>query len=1024
METGKRPLQAGPGAPGIADAEGPGGTIVAAGLAEGAEALARRAQALLAAGAAPESILMVGMDAAALGALRAGRRAAGGPRPRSVSALGLALELIEAARASEHDAAEALPASRQARLALLAQAAMGAEARHSSSARGRRLRMLAQALERIDELSPGQRAAIPCGDASAGSQPAAASCALTAEQVRMVKLHDEALRRCAALSARDALWRAAELLEASERLRGLLAARYCSLLIAGTREVRPADEALLGALSRAPVEITMALPPPVASRMRGAREKVAPDAAAAVRGGALAPASGLPAARRCTPAFLLCADRHARARWIAAEVEAQLARADHLQVAVVMPSLADEGRELAGALKARHLPFFAPFAPEMFAPAAVRDLLAWLRLLLDPQAGAGMRLLLHEPSLPPAEVAQISRLVQARRLDLASAAQAVAQTPECSPVARERIQSFLDRYRALSQELAEAAPWTLLPSLIWRAGLHERADPEVERLRACTRSALAAVEALAQELAELRAAADAPAIAQDILAIADSGLPLLAAEALELCGSETFSPQDCAGVPLLLGAEDAWPHPLDVVIIAPGCAHAPSPERREGGGRRCAAQELRALERWPGLARERALVVAAEPLGASPGDAPLPAAEQLRRRFDRSWEQIDGARAALPGLAGGLMRSARAALIEELEAVGGHLGELRLDSEYEIAAGLSAALDYMKLAALRALPGDVDPREQIEDLDARLLRSASDQTRELFGSSRVARMLEQGMPGRPAGGSDAAGALQPAAGSSERSLAALLPRRGEGLVLSASDLDSFMACPLRFKFARVLRLPRGQTSEQRFGIAVHRALERFHARFVGDRPSAQGAEGAFAIEQYLATAWRRVGLAGAGQELYALARDALLAYQRSLAGQAGEPVWLERSFAIRLGAHTLRGRVDRIDRIDDGHYEIIDYKTGRARSLEQLEAELQLEVYGLAAQQAWGCREVTLTYNFVVDGVQVRLPQRSAHERRARVERALEQVAEELLALRFTPRPSFAACSTCDFLAVCPAVES
>ena len=44
----------------------------------------------------------------------------------------------------------------------------------------------------------------------------------------------------------------------------------------------------------------------------------------------------------------------------------------------------------------------------------------------------------------------------------------------------------------------------------------------------------------------------------------------------------------------------------------------------------------------------------------------------------------------------------------------------------------------------------------------------------------------------------------------------------------------------------------------------------------------------------------------------------------------------ERGFAFKLGDHHVRGRVDRVDRLPDGGYELIDYKTGRAKTEKQL----------------------------------------------------------------------------------------
>ena len=49
----------------------------------------------------------------------------------------------------------------------------------------------------------------------------------------------------------------------------------------------------------------------------------------------------------------------------------------------------------------------------------------------------------------------------------------------------------------------------------------------------------------------------------------------------------------------------------------------------------------------------------------------------------------------------------------------------------------------------------------------------------------------------------------------EPSLEAFLPRRGDGLVLSAGDVETYRICPLRYKFARVFRIPTEPTIHQK-----------------------------------------------------------------------------------------------------------------------------------------------------------------------------------------------------------------
>ena len=161
----------------------------------------------------------------------------------------------------------------------------------------------------------------------------------------------------------------------------------------------------------------------------------------------------------------------------------------------------------------------------------------------------------------------------------------------------------------------------------------------------------------------------------------------------------------------------------------------------------------------------------------------------------------------------------------------------------------------------------------------------------------------------------------------EPSLEPFLPARGDGLVLSASDIETYRTCPLRYKFARVFRIPQEPTINQRFGILVHQVLERFHARrrAGGSLPELLG---------LLDAGWRRGGFGDSEEErqLRGKATAALTRYHARFQAEEAEPVWFERSFPFRLGPHLLRGRVDRVDRLPGGGYELIDYKTGRPKT--------------------------------------------------------------------------------------------
>ncbi|HEV7161827.1 MAG TPA: PD-(D/E)XK nuclease family protein, partial [Solirubrobacteraceae bacterium] len=179
--------------------------------------------------------------------------------------------------------------------------------------------------------------------------------------------------------------------------------------------------------------------------------------------------------------------------------------------------------------------------------------------------------------------------------------------------------------------------------------------------------------------------------------------------------------------------------------------------------------------------------------------------------------------------------------------------------------------------------------------------------------------------------------------------------------------------------------------------------------------------------ELLEVVWRRSALGESPSELELMgkARAALTRYHERLSDQDSEPVWFERSFAFRLGPHHLRGRVDRVDRLvagSEAEYELIDYKTSRPKSAEQLADDVQLSLYALAAREAWQLDSSRQAYYYVLDDLKVPVP-RDERDAQAVTEIVLE-VGEGILGQAFEPTPSHAACSICDYRIMCPAAEA
>ena len=132
-----------------------------------------------------------------------------------------------------------------------------------------------------------------------------------------------------------------------------------------------------------------------------------------------------------------------------------------------------------------------------------------------------------------------------------------------------------------------------------------------------------------------------------------------------------------------------------------------------------------------------------------------------------------------------------------------------------------------------------------------------------------------------------------------------------------------------------------------------------------------------------------------------------------------EPVWFERSFAFKLGPHLLRGRVDRVDR-PDGTYELIDYKTGKAKTEDELREDVQLSLYQMGARESWRLETSAQSYFYVLTGEKV--PVEHSDEELERVQATVAEIAGGILKQASSPRPR-RDLRFCDYRIICPAAE-
>jgi DNA helicase-2/ATP-dependent DNA helicase PcrA len=719
-----------------------------------------------------------------------------------------------------------------------------------------------------------------------------------------------------------------------------------------------------------------------------------------------------------------CANERSQAQAVAVDIERLLARDTpesdpaHPRIAVLVPEITHEGQAVGVALEERAIAHRLVGEAAFFQRAEIRDVLAWLRLLADPtDAGAVVRALARPPiELRSVDIARCTQIARRRKLDMVSALAAATEAPQVPPEARERIRVFLKLYKSGMGAIDTSRPDLYVHRLIERLGLRRQqlfaaqADV-VERLRA-----LASFGELASAYVTRSPQATPREFARSVSAVADFGLREQEEPDLGDAGAVQVLTLEAAGG---LEADHVYVIGLHSGLAEPRAERIPDsllreplPPDSEESRRDALRQRL-----YVALSRAHERLVLSYPRADDRGGAlvPAPALEAVREALGLAWqdreEELFGPAEALHST----YRLLRDELLEGTMRAGGRLGELRFDTDLDVSHAVVRYLELLKLAALLARPEGQSVAESLRDVNSRILQAVTAEQREIFESSALDDYLLDTER-------DARRRAQAIVARDEPSLQPFLPRRGEGVVLSASDIDTYRTCPLKYKFARVFRIPQEPTLHQRFGIMVHQVLERYHAR--GGRDGSFGDSSLPELLGLLEAGWRRGGFGDSEEErqLRGKATSSLTRYHERFRSEEAEPVWFERQFTFKLGPHLLRGRVDRVDRLPDGEYELIDYKTGRPKSAAQLADDVQLSLYAVGAREAWRLEASRQAYYYLLDDQKVAVPSDDG-DRGDWVREVAMEVAEGILSQGFEPTPSFAACSMCDYRLVCPAAE-
>ena len=236
--------------------------------------------------------------------------------------------------------------------------------------------------------------------------------------------------------------------------------------------------------------------------------------------------------------------------------------------------------------------------------------------------------------------------------------------------------------------------------------------------------------------------------------------------------------------------------------------------------------------------------------------------------------------------------------------------------------------------------------------------------------------------------------------------------------LSASAIEIYEECPLRFKLEREWNLPREVSAALHYGAAMHGVLRTFYdaqryQREVIDDELLEQFRSELAssgiADRYQYDLYLRQGREQLRQFLECARHD-----------PAPEVIETESRFEMHIEAARVTGRVDRIDRTGPDTVAIVDYKTGKPKSQDDADESLQLSLYALAARETLGKRADRLVFHNLENNTPVITTRNDAQleEARLRVRKAADGIAQG----KFDAKAGYH-CSYCPYRNLCPATE-
>ena len=244
------------------------------------------------------------------------------------------------------------------------------------------------------------------------------------------------------------------------------------------------------------------------------------------------------------------------------------------------------------------------------------------------------------------------------------------------------------------------------------------------------------------------------------------------------------------------------------------------------------------------------------------------------------------------------------------------------------------------------------------------------------------------------------------------------PARPEPLQLSASAIDTYQTCPMKFLLGSTWHLRGEPSGTMTFGNVMHKTIKEFVAE-VKKRKRLLFEEVVAIYERV----WSSAGYADEyqEQEYKKEGLEQLAAFHKSYSAAPADAIMQEKQFELEMENNvTILGRIDQVNRISRDEVEVVDYKTGNPKSQKDADKSLQLSLYALAAREVLELTpERLVLYNLTTN--EAVTTDRDAKSLAA-ARKIVAQTADLIRSGEFPTKPGYV-CHYCDFELLCPAHE-